>query len=157
MGTSIVDGTIESIEVGRRTKKVSVFKTIVFRENDGNTRTIRKAVVSGPLVDQIVPGNSGRFYLFTTFDLKGIHGVRKADGTAIYDYPGKNNKFLFILIIVLSLALIALRLGTGDGLPLLSVFLIILGVVGWFFTSKAQRETRVQFDGDAALAAPAAA
>lgn len=150
MGTSIVDGTIESIEAGRKTKKVSVFKTIVFREEGGSTRTIKKAVVSGDLASQIVPGNSGRFYLFTTFDLKGVHGVRKADGTAIYDYPGKNNKIIFIGLIVMSLALIVLRVLNDDGLPLLSVFLIILGVVGWYFTSKAARETREQFDGDAA-------
>lgn len=155
MGTSIVDGTIESIEAGRKTKKVSVFKTIVFRETGGETRTIKKAVVSGPMADQIVPGNSGRFYLFTTFDLKGVHGVRKADGTAIYDYPGKNNKMIFIFLIVVSLLLITLRVMTGDGVPLLSVLLIILGVVGWFFTSKAQRETQLQFDGDAALTAAA--
>ena len=150
MGTSIVDGTIESVEAGRRNKKVAVFKTIVFREGDGATRTIKKAVVTAPMADHIAPGSSGRFYLFTTFDLKGIHGLRKADGTAIYDYPGKNNRFLFILIIVISLLLIALRVATGDGVPLLSVLLIILGAVGWFFTSKAARETREQFDGDAA-------
>lgn len=155
MGTSIVDGTIDSVEPGRRNKKVAVFKTIVFRENDGETRTIKRAVVTGDLAEQIVPGNSARFYLFTTFDLKGIHGVRKADGTALYDYPGKNNKKIFIFLIVVSLLLIALRMATGDGLPLLSVLLIILGVVGWIFTSKTERETREQFDGDAARPAVA--
>ncbi len=153
MGTSIVDGTIESVEAGRKNKKVSVFKTIVFREEGGSTRTVKKAVVSGDLAGEIVPGNSGRFYLFTTFDLKGVHGLRKADGTAIYDYPGKTNKIIFIGVIVMSLALMALRLLNDDGLPLLSVFLIILGVVGLYFTSKAARETREHFYSDAPPAA----
>lgn len=158
MGTSIVDGTIESIEAGRRNKKIAVFKTIVFREAGGETRTIKKSVVTAALADQITVGNTARFYLFTTFDIKGVHGVRKPDGTALYDFPGKNNKIIFIMLIVVSLALIAIRIAMDDGLPLLSVLLIILGAVGWFFTSKAERETREQFDGDAAMApAPAAA
>lgn len=155
MGTSIVDGTIESIEAGRRNKKVAVFKTIVFRENDGATRTIKKAVVTGPLMDQIVPGNSARFYLFTAFDIKGVHGIRKADGTALYDYPGKNNTKIFIAVIIVSLLLIAIRVAMDDGLPLLSVFLIALGGFGLYATSKGARETRAQFDGDAALPATA--
>lgn len=155
MGTSIVDGTIESVEAGRKTKKVSVFKSIVFRENDGSTRTIKKAVVSGPLAEQIAPGASGRFYLFTTIDIKGIHGLRKADGTALYDFPGKNNKIIFIGLIVISLALIAIRMLDKGELPLLSVLLIILGAVGWYFTSKAARETRDQFESDTAPTAVA--
>lgn len=155
MGTSIVDGTIESIEAGRKNKKIAVFKTIVFRETGGETRTIKKAVVTGDLKDQIVPGNSGRFYLFTAFDIKGIHGLRKADGTALYDYPGKTNKKIFIGLIIVSFLLIALRVSTGDGLPLLSVLLIGLGGFGWYATSKSERETRRQFDGDAARKAVA--
>lgn len=155
MGTSIVDGTIESIEAGRKNKRIAVFKTIVFRETGGETRTIKKAVVTGNLMDQIVPGNSGRFYLFTAFDIKGIHGLRKADGTALFDYPGKTNIKIFIGLIIISLLLIALRVSTGDGVPLLSVLLICLGVFGWYATSKSARETREQFESDAARTAVA--
>jgi hypothetical protein len=155
MGTSIVDGTIESIEAGRRNKKVAVFKTIVFRENGGETRTVKKAVVTGPLMDEIAPGNSGRFYLFTAFDIKGVHGLRKSDGTAIYDYPGKTNVKIFLYAVIASALLIALRLAIGDGVPLLSVLLIVFGSVGWYLTSKSARETRRQFDEDAALTATA--
>ena len=150
MGVSIVDGTIEAIDAGRKTRKFSIFKSIVFRETDGASRTIKKAVVSGQVADQIVVGNSGRFYLFTSFDLKGVHGVRKPDGTAVYDFPGKGNAKLFMFLVPLNLAWIALRVVDKGDVPLLGVGLAILGAVGWFLIRKTDQETRAQFDADLA-------
>jgi hypothetical protein len=150
MGVSTIDGTIESIVAGRQTKKVSVFKSIVFRKQDGSSRTVEKAVVSGDVAAQIAPGNSGRFYLFTGFDMKGVHAVRKADGTAVYAFPGKGNAIIFMILVPINLAWIALRIIDKGDVPLLGVGLVILGAVGWYLMSKTGQETRAQFDADAA-------
>lgn len=157
MGVSVVDGTIEAIDAGRKTKRLSIFKSILFRETDGGCRTIKKAVVSADVADQIAVGNSGRFYLFTSFDLKGVHGVRKPDGTAVYDFPGKGNAKIFMFLVPLNLAWIALRVVDKGDVPLLGVGLAILGVVGWFLIRKTEKETRAQFDADSALSGQDAA
>lgn len=157
MGVSIVDGTIEAIDGGKRYKKVSAFKSIVFREADGASRTIKKAVVTPDVADQMTVGNSGRFYLFTSLDIKGIHGVRKRDGTAVYGFPGKGNAIIFMILVPLNLAWIAIRVIDKGDVPLLGVGLVILGAVGWYLMRKSEQETRTQFDGDAAWSGPDAA
>lgn len=119
---------------------------------------MKKAVVANEVASEIAVGNSGRFYHFTAFDLKGIHGLRKPDGTSVYSYPGKSNKMIFASIIPMSLVWIALRLADKGDIPLLAIGLIILGAFGWHATSKSERETREQFDADAGpAAAPLAA
>ena len=150
MGVSIVDGTIEAVEAGRKNKKHSVFKSIVFREADGANRTIKKAVVAGDVADQIAVGNSGRFYLFTSMDVKGIHAVRKQDGTAVYNFPAKGNAIIFMIMVPVNLAWIALRIVDKGDVPLLGVGLVILGSIGWYLIHKSERETRAQFDADTA-------
>lgn len=149
MGVSTVDGSIERVEIKRKRRDIGFYKEIVFREKDGGTRTIKNAVVKDPVNAEIVEGNSGRFYLFTAMDIKGVHGVRKADGTAAYSFPGSNNSIIFIIVIAVNLAWIALRVAIDDGVPLLGVGLVILGIVGWFFMRGGSRDTRAQFDGDA--------
>ena len=42
----------------------------------------------------------------------------------------------------------ALRIATEGDVPLLAILLLILGVVGYIFMGKGEREARTQFDGD---------
>ncbi len=148
MATSIIDGTIEQVEAGRRHPKVSRFKTIVFRERGGATRTFKNAIVSGAVVPEIRVGNDARFYTFTALDLKGIHGVRKPDGTAVYGYPGSNNTIIFAILVAVNLAWIAFRIAFDGQVPFLAVILTLVGAIFWFTASKAGRDTRTQFDAD---------
>lgn len=149
MGTSTVDGTIEAAELKRSARGLSIFNSIRFRLNDGSTRTITKAVAKKAIADELTPGNSARFYLFTGFDLKGVHGIRKSGGAAIYDFPGGNAK-LFLIMGIVNLLWITLRVTTQGDIPLLAVALIILAVVGYSLLSKTEREAKQQFERDSA-------
>ena len=148
MGTSVIDGTVEAVQLKRKRAGIAIFDTIQFRQNDGTSRTIKKSVSTQAVADQLAPGTAGRFYLFNTFDLKGVHGVRRTDGTAVYGFPGTGNRKLFLIIGVINLAWIALRLATEGDLPLLGVGLVILGVVGYVLMGKGASEAQAQFDND---------
>lgn len=147
MGTSIVDGTVETATITRKRKNIAIISPLTFRLNDGGSRTIKRAIVSGLVADLVQPGSSGRFYLSTTMDLKGVHGARTAQGTA-YDFPGRNNKIVFMVVVIVNILWMALRIATDGGLPLLGVALMTLGAVGFFLTQKAQKESKAQFDND---------
>lgn len=148
MGVSTVDGRIESVTLKRKRRDIGFYKEIVFRENDGGTRTIKNAVVKDPVNAEIVEGNAGRFYLFTAFDIKGVHGVRKADGTAAYAFPG-NNAVIFAILVPVNIAWVILRFLIDGGIPFLGVALAILGTIGYFFMRGGARDAQAQFDGDA--------
>ena len=154
MTTSIIDGTVEDIVPGRSRGGISVFKSISFRQADGTSRTVTKAVVKQEVADVLVSGATGRFYLFEAFDIRGIHGVRTPDGREVYAFP-TNNQRLFLIAGIISLVWIVLKIAVDGGVPLLGVGLLILSVVGWYFMGKGQAEAKRQFDGD--RTAPAAA
>lgn len=147
MTTSIVDGSVESADLKRARAGLAIFRTITFQQDDGRSQTIRNAVVKDNVAAELVPGARGRFYLYNAFDLKGVHGVRTADGRDVYGFAGNNQK-IFLILGIVNLAWIALVLATRDAVPLLGVAMLVLSVVGYIFMSKGQREAKAQFDGD---------
>lgn len=147
MGVSTVDGSIEKVALKRKRRDIAIYREIVFSEQDGGTRTIKNAVVKDPLNAEIAAGNVGRFYLYTAFDLKGVHGVRKADGTAAFAFPG-NNAIIFAFLVAINLAWVALRVLTDGNVPLLGVALAVLGAIGYFAMRGGARAAKAQFDGD---------
>ena len=147
MTTSIIDGRVESAELRRARGGLSVFRTITFQPDRGPTRTIRNAVVKQNVADELIPGTQGRFYLYNTFDQKGVHGVRTPDGRETYGFATNNQK-LFLLTGVISVVWIALRIAVDGDAPVLGILLLILGIVGYIFMGKGEREARTQFDGD---------
>ena len=153
MPTSTIDGSIEAADLRRAKGGASIFRSITFQQADGGTRTIRNAVVKDNVAAELVPGARGRFYLYTAFDLKGVHGVRTLDGRDIYGFAGNNQK-IFLILGIVNIAWIILILATSGGVPLLGVALLILSVVGYIFMSKGQREAQTQFDGDAGYRLP---
>ncbi len=153
MPTSIIDGSIETADLKRAKGGVSIFRSITFRQADGITRTIRNAVVKDNVAAELVPGARGRFYLYNAFDLKGVHGVRSADGRDVYGFAGNNQK-IFLILGIVNIAWIILILATRGGVPLLGVALLILSVVGYIFMSKGQREAQTQFDSDVGYRLP---
>jgi len=147
MPTSMIDGTVEEADVRTDRAGVKIFRCIRFRLNDGSEHTIEKVVTTKAVGDEIVPGASGRFYLFKAFDIKGVHGMRTADGGAVHGFPG-NNQRIFLLAGIVAVLWNAILIATRDSISLLAVAMIVLSVVGWYFTSKGKREAQAQFEGD---------
>ncbi|KTE38810.1 MULTISPECIES: hypothetical protein [unclassified Sphingopyxis] len=148
MGTSIIDGTITEAEVKRSRGGMTVFKSVDFQLDGGSRHMIKNAVVKQEVADELKPGTRGRFYAYTAFDLKGIHGLRTPDGRAVYGFPGNNQK-IFLITGIANILWIALMLFTRGGVPLLGVALLILSVVGYIFMGKGASEAKAQFEGDA--------
>ncbi len=148
MPTSIIDGSIEAADLRRAKGGATIFRTITFQQTGVGTRTIRNAVVKDNVAAELVPGTRGRFYLYNAFDLKGVHGVRTADGRAVYGFAGNNQK-IFLILGIFNLIWIAFTIAVRGGIPLLGTALLILSVVGYIFMGKGQREAQAQFEGDA--------
>ncbi|SEH19601.1 hypothetical protein SAMN05428974_3526 [Sphingopyxis sp. YR583] len=148
MPTSIIDGRIEAADLRRAKGGATIFRSITFEQDGVGTRTIRNAVVKDNVAAELVPGATGRFYLYNAFDLKGVHGVRTASGRDVYGFAGNNQK-IFLILGIFNLIWIAFTIAVRGGVPLLGGALLILSVVGYIFMSKGQREAQEQFDGDA--------
>jgi hypothetical protein len=156
MGTSIIDGTIEDAQLKRAKAGIAIFSSIRFTLDDGSSRTITKAVLKQAVADEIKPGNRGRFYLFSAFDISGIHGVRLAGGRSAYGFPA-NNKRLFLIVTIVNILWVVLRIAFDGQVPFLGVGLAILGTVGFIFMSKGEREAKQLYESDGGYVAPAAA
>lgn len=148
MTTSIIDGHVEAADLRRARGGLSVYRSITFQPENGPTRTVKNAVVTQNIADELTPGARGRFYLYNAFDQKGVHGVRTPDGRAVYGFAA-NNQSLWLLCGTISIAWMLLRITTQDDLPLLGVLLLVLSVVGYIFMGKGAAEAKAQFDGDA--------
>jgi hypothetical protein len=155
MSTSILDGTVEQAEPGRRRGAITIFKSIRFTLDDGSSHTVTKAVVRQEIADELVPGAKGRFYQFKAFDIGGIHGVRTPDGRSVYAFPGNNQK-LFLVLGIINLLWVVVMIVARGGVPMLGVALLILAALGWYFMGKGQTEAKQQFDGDAGYTRPKA-
>ena len=153
MSTSIIDGTVTGAVVRRARAGITVYKTLDFERDNGPPQTIKNAVVKQEVADALAPGTRGRFYLYNSFDLKGVHGVRTPDGRAVYGFPTNNQK-IFLILGIVNIAWIALMITTRDAVPLLGVAMLGLAIVGYIFMGKGARETRAQFDGDTGDAPP---
>jgi hypothetical protein len=148
MSVSVIEGRVLEAPIKVRRKAFVRFAHIDFQHPDGRTERIAKVVTSNEIADCIAPGAEGRFYMFKVIDVGGMAGVRLTDGTGRFAYPGNNLK-AFGIAGAVAFAWIAVRVfGYGD-LPLLGVFLLGFGVVGFIMTRKNRAESRGQFDADA--------
>ena len=146
MGVSIIDGTIEERVLKRVRSNLRIFERISFRLADGSTKSIAKAIVDAELEDLLLPGTSGRFYLFTQIDHRGIHGVRTSDGRSRFKFP-KNNEKMMLVALGIGLVLIALSVAMG-GVSLWGVLLILLGIPGYFLYRATRLAAEHQFAAD---------
>lgn len=151
MSVSQVDGKILAAPVKFNRKGVVRFAHIELERADGRTERIAKPVATAEIAELIQPGAEGRFYFYKVLDVKGVHGVRLADGTERYGYPG-SNAVIFLVLIATSLAWVTLRIFAEGDVPLLGVLLLGLGIAGFFMTRSSRTASRAQFDGDAGRA-----
>lgn len=157
MGVSTIDGTIESIELGRKALKVRIFKRITIKLPDGTSRSLGKSLVHEDLAEHLQPGTSGRFYTFTAIDHRGVHGIRGADGLELLAFP-RNNEVLMLFTIALLALWMTVAQVTSGGVPVLALILMVLSIPAYFLYRATRSEAERQFRVDAAPApAPAAA
>ena len=153
MSVAAIDGTLEAANLKRRVRNISVYDSIVIRRADGREERLGKTMVSNPVADALRPGTRGRFYTYASIDHKGMHGVRTADGKAVYDFPQNNEKLMLIVLAVnvIWLAGGILLDGKARWFPLA---LVALAAIVYPLYRKTRLESRRQFDADAGHVAP---
>lgn len=147
MGVSTIDGTLEEAVLRRAVGKVRIYDRLKFRLADGSEKSIAKSIVDGDVGAALVPGTSGRFYLFTAFDHRGLHGIRDSQGNCVFGYPSNNEKAALISAI-LGFVLVAIAILVYGGISLLGLGVMILGIVGYILTRKTRAEATAQFEAD---------
>jgi hypothetical protein len=147
MGVSTIDGTLEEAVLKRVRRNLRVYERLTFRLNDGTSKSIARAVVDKPVAERLVPGTSGRFYLYTAIDHRGVHGVRDTAGQATFAYPTANEKALLIMMPLLALW-VAVAILFLDRLPFLPAIILILSLPFYFLYRSTRLAARRQFDAD---------
>ena len=155
MGVSTIDCTLEEVHLKTARRNVRVYKQLKFRLTDGRERTVVKAIVDAEVAEALLPGTSGRFYLFQQIDHGGIHGVRTSDGRVVGKFP-KNNEMAMIAVGVIGLFLILLTLAM-DKISIWGVISFVLGFAGYFLFRSTRLAAEEQFAADNGYRAPAAA
>ena len=158
MGVSIVDGTLEEVVIRRHRKQASVYERLMFRLPDGSKKTWTKAVVAGDLVPLLTPGTSGRFYLYTAIDHRGVHGVRLDDGRELYAYS-KLNEYVSSAVVISQglLTLLSYSVDFGLGFTrILAPILFVLGIPMYFLYRNTRLQAERQYREDQGHGAAAA-
>jgi len=155
MATSIIDGTVEEAVLRRRRRLVSVYERVVFRTDDGATKTWAKAVVMNNVAELLTPGTRGRFYLFTAMDHRGISGVRADDGREAVGLA-RVNELAGLWVFAISAVVILLYVAVlRTGVPILSLILLILGLPMFFLYRQTRVEAERHFAADSGYRPPA--
>jgi hypothetical protein len=155
MGTRTIDGTLEAVWLKRRRSSLAIYDRLQFRLADGRQVDVGKSIAAPAVADGLVPGTSGRFYLYEAIDHKGVHGLRDACGGAVYAFPTVNETAMGI-VAALNVLWLAASVLLTDRIPLLPLFVAAIAVPGYILYRGTRLEARRQFDRDAGYA-PAAA
>jgi len=147
MATSIIDGTIEEAHLKRSFWNMRVFDPILIQRADGQVENLGKTIVEGNLAHYIVPGAAGRFYLYSTIDHRGIHGVRLDNGEEAYGFA-RNNEIGSIICILMGAALLAVYLLTGTMVTGWMWPLLLIGFVFLPFYWSARAAAWKQYAAD---------
>ena len=155
MGVSTIDGTLEEAVLKRVRRNLRIYERLTFRLADGTTRSVAKAIVDAPVAERLVPGTSGRFYLYTAIDHRGVHGVRDAQGNAACSYPTNNEKALLVVTPIMLLMIVVMLVVRG-GLMILPTLVLLISIPFFFVYRNTRLEARRQFEADSGYAPPAA-
>jgi hypothetical protein len=154
MATSIIDGTLEAADLKRVRGKTRVYSSLTFRLRDGSPKSIAKAIVHEDVAALLEPGTSGRFYLYTAIDHRGIHGVRDDRGRSAFAVS-RVNEYAMLWTMVVGAVLIGLYL-TDDKISIWGVLCIVLGVPLYFLYRNTRTEATRQYERDGGPPAAAA-
>ena len=156
MAQSTIDGTVEEAVLRRRRSQGSFYDSIKFRLDDGSTKTWTKAHVMNNVGDLLTPGTRGRFYLFTAIDHRGVSGIRTDDGREAFGVARLNEQVGMWLVIV-NILLTILYVTVLDGISVLALILIVLGVPMFFLYRQNRLDAEQAFRKDAGYRPPARA
>ena len=146
MGVSIVDGTIEEAVLKKARSNLRIYQYIKFRLPGGETMTVAKPIVDQSVAALLEPGTSGRFYLFTQIDHRGIHGVRTSDGREVGHFPKNNEKgMIFVGIAGLVMLAVSFAIDRINGWGLICV---LLGFPGYVLYRSTRSIAERQFAED---------
>lgn len=145
MSVQIIDGTLDSIEPGRKARGIAFYKSASFTTADGRTKTLPKFVAPTALDGDLAPGTRARFYHYKSIDHQGIVGVRTPDGRAVFKFP-RNNEYIAVGLVIINALWLTLMIVAEDKVPFLAVLLIILGTVLWFVMRNARIKAQALFD-----------
>lgn len=148
MSVSVIDGKVIEAPITVRRKMIVRYGHIAFERRDGRTERIGKVVAAGGMAEVVAPGAEGRFYLYEVLGGKGIHGVRLADGTERYAYPG-NNLWVFGILALVSLAWMTFLLLAEGDFPLAVLLALGIGALGFALVQSNRAAARRQFESDA--------
>lgn len=148
MATSTIDGIVEEAVLKRHGSTGSLYERIKFRLDDGSTRTWAKAHVATRVAELLAPGTRGRFYLFTAIDHRGISGVRTADGREGFGVS-KLNETIGLWLAIVNVALTLVYVFVLEGVQILALILIVLGIAMFILYRQNRREAEKAFRADA--------
>lgn len=146
MGVSIIDGTLEAADLKRVRGKTRVYQSLTFRLRDGNSKSIAKALVHEDVGALLEVGNSGRFYLYTAVDQRGIHGIRDDRGRSAFAFTKASETAMLVTACVgvaMLLAFLAM-----DKISIWPILCIAIGVPFYFIYRQTRTEATRQYDGD---------
>lgn len=150
MAVWTIDGTIESADQGRSGWAQTIYRSIVFRADNGETVEHRKLVAKHDMGALIEPGQLGRFYLYKAGDQKGLYGFRTASGEALLAFPNFAT-WVYALCFFVSLPIFLLN-WSEDGLfnlfTLTPLIAVVIGAVMLPIQLKARSRALAQFEAD---------
>ncbi|MBJ7439587.1 MAG: hypothetical protein JHD35_11250 [Sphingopyxis sp.] len=134
-----IKGALTATKTKWSRKGKTYFARLAFQKTDGSSEELKKVVVHDSVAAELVAGAEGRFYLFKSMGVKGLYGVRFADGREVHTYPG-DQSMIFAFIAIVWLALNILYISTRDQVSILGLILMPLGIFGWWWCRKVRRE-----------------
>jgi hypothetical protein len=154
MGTSIIDGTLEAADLKRVRGKTRVYQSLTFRLRDGSSKSIAKALVQEDVGALLEVGNSGRFYLYTAVDQRGIHGIRDDRGRSAFAFTKASETAM----LVTGCIGVAMLLGfyAMDRFSIWPVLCIVIGIPFYFIYRQTRAEATRQYERDSGPPATAA-
>jgi hypothetical protein len=146
MAVSIIDGTLEAADLKRVRGNTRVYQSLTFKLRDGSSKSIAKAMVHEDVGALLEVGNSGRFYLYTAVDHRGIHGVRDDKGRSAFAYSKASEKAMLLT------ACIGVAMFFGflamDRISIWPILCIVIGVPFYFLYRRTRAEATRQYEGD---------
>lgn len=155
MGVSIVDGTIEEAVLKKARSNLRIYQYIKFRQLDGETMTITKPIADASVAELLTPGTSGRFYLFTQIDHRGIHGVRTSDGREVGKFS-KTHELGMLVVGVMGLVMLMVSFAI-DRINGWGIICVLLGFPGYVLYRSTRSSAERQFAEDGNRRIPLAA
>ncbi|HEV7659398.1 MAG TPA: hypothetical protein VGO55_06085 [Allosphingosinicella sp.] len=154
MAVSIIDGTLEAADLKRVRGTTRVYQSLTFRLRDGSSKSIAKAIAHEDVGALLEVGNSGRFYLYTAVDHRGVHGVRDDRGRSAFAYSKANETAM----LVTGCIGVAMLLGfyAMNKFSIWPVLCIVIGVPFYFLYRQTRAEATRQYERDGGPPATAA-